>query len=70
MEGQCLESMGVAIYRNRENLRNRQRVQLIEICNICRLVSDYNGLMGRLSPQEKGLFRSETKTAFGEKRFR
>ena len=51
------QSMGVNIYRNRESLRNRQRSQMIEVCNVCRLVSDYNMLMGKLSPQEKGLFR-------------
>ena len=51
------QSMGVNIYRNRESLRNRQRSQMIEVCNLCRLVSDYNMLMGKLSPQEKGLFR-------------
>ncbi len=57
MEAQCLESMGVFIYRNRENLRKRQHVQIIEISNICRLVGDYNVTMGKLSAQEKGLFR-------------
>ena len=58
LEAKCLESLGVPIYGNRTNLRLRYQSQLIEICHIQRLVTEYNVLMGRLSPQEKGIFRN------------
>ena len=38
--------------------RTRHLVQTIEINNVCRLVTEYNVLMGKLSHNEKGIFRN------------
>ncbi len=59
LEAKCMEASGIAIFRNRANLRVRHKTQLIELCNIARLIGEYNVLMGRLSPQERGIFRSD-----------
>lgn len=58
MEAKALESIGVSIYGSRTTLLERQQSQLIEACHIVRLVTEYNVLMGRLSDQEKGIFRN------------
>ncbi|TRY72347.1 hypothetical protein TCAL_08161 [Tigriopus californicus] len=58
MEAKALESIDVSIYGSRTTLLERQQSQLIEACHIVRLVTEYNVLMGRLSDQEKGIFRN------------
>jgi len=57
-EAKVLESMGAPLYANRANLRARHMNQSMEIVQVCRLVSEYNVLIGRLSDNEKGVFRN------------
>ena len=57
-EARVLESLGISVYGNRQMLRSRHQQQNIEISRLCSLVTEYNVLMGRLSAQEKGIFRN------------
>ena len=54
LESRVLESLGVDVYANREGLKLRHVTQSREVTHLCRLVTEYNVLIGRLSPQEKG----------------
>ena len=58
MEAKTLENLSVPIFGNRANLQNKQKMMLAEVVNVCKLVNEYNLLFGKLSMEEKGIFRN------------